>query len=343
MITQRHIAETLGLSQGAVSLALRGHASVSKDTIRKVRSAARKLGYRPDPLISALMAQRQGRGERRFQAKIAFLTAFAERDEWRRSHYAAGCFVGARDAAAARGYLCEPVWLHEPKIRGRRLSQILWTQNVQGLILAPLPVENPPVDLEWERFAAVSLDFSMANPVLHRVVDDHAFGMERVLREVARRRYRRPGLVIRASQDVRTHHSRLGVFLVQRRLNSEWADVPPLILPEDRFDARLFTQWVKREKPDVVLTEEAEVMPTVAALGVRVPRELGIAFFHTERPGVRLSGLEVDSRQVGRMAASILMRLIETNERGEPVVPTTSLVNSFTWHHGRTLRPPVDC
>ena len=342
MITQRQIAEDLGLSQGAVSLALRGHPSVAKETVRRVRSAARRLGYRPDPLISALMAQRQGRAERRFQAKIAFLTAFAEREEWRRSHYVSGCFAGARDAAAARGYLCEPVWLHEPRIRGRRLSQILWTQNVQGLILAPLPVENPPVDLEWDRFAAVSLDFSMADPVLHRVVDDHAFGMERVLREVARRRYQRPGLVIRASQDVRTHHSRLGVFLVQRRLHDEWASVPPLILPHDRFEPRLFTQWLKREQPDVVLTEEAEVMPTVASLGLRVPRDLGIAFFHTESPGARLSGLEVNSRQVGRMAASILMRLIETNERGAPAVPTTSLVNSFAWHQGRTLRRPME-
>jgi len=43
------------------------------------------------------------------------------------------------------------------------------------------------------------------------------------------------------------------------------------------------------------------------------------------------------------MAASILMRMIETNERGTPRVPTTTLVESFTWHQGRTLRsPPVD-
>jgi hypothetical protein len=39
------------------------------------------------------------------------------------------------------------------------------------------------------------------------------------------------------------------------------------------------------------------------------------------------------------MAATVLMRMIETNERGTPRVPTTTLVESFTWHQGRTLRP----
>jgi LacI family transcriptional regulator len=338
MVTQRELARAAGLSQTAVSLALRNSSTVSRATIRRVQQVARRLGYRPDPMISALMSRRQSRTTTRLRAKIAFITAFPERDEWRRSQYAAGCYAGVQAACSARGYLAEPIWLWEPLIHGRRLSQILWTQNVQGVVIAPLPVDNPPIALEWERFAAVSLDYSMADPVLHRVVDDHAFGMERVLDETARRDYRRPGLVIRASQDVRTHHSRLGVFLVQRRLHPEWDEIQPLILPEDRWDAGLFAAWLKRERPDVVLTEETAVMKAVSAIGLRIPRDLGIAFFHKEQPARQLSGLHVNSHEVGSIAAGILMRLVETNERGSPRVPTTTLVNSFLWHPGRTLR-----
>jgi LacI family transcriptional regulator len=338
MVTQREIARAANLSQAAVSLALRNSSTVSRATIRRVQGVARRLGYRPDPLISALMSQRQSGSATKLRAKLAFITAFPERDEWRRSHYAAGCFAGVQAACSARGYLAEPIWLFEPLIHGRRLSQILWTQNFQGLVIAPLPVDTPRIELEWERFAAVSLDYSMADPVLHRVVDDHTFGIERVLEETTRRGYRRPGLVLRASQDVRTHHSRLGVFLVQRRLHPEWPEIPPLIFPEDRWNSALFGAWLKRERPDVVLTEETEVMATVADLGLKVPRDLGIAFFHKEQPARRLSGLQVDSHEVGTTAANILMRLVETNERGAPRVPTTTLVNSFSWHNGRTLR-----
>ena len=341
MVNQQDIARSVGLSQTTVSMALRKHPGIPGKTAQQVRAAARRLGYRPDPLISALMAQRQKGTKKSFHAKIAFFTAYSARNGWRDSAYVAGCFAGAKRAALSRGYVCEPIWLHEPGLDAAHLSRMLWTQYFQGLLFAPLPVDHPTIEIDWPKFAAVSLDYSLAKPVLNRVVDDHAYGIERVLEEISRRGYRRPGLVLRASQDVRTHHSRLGVFLVHRRLRSDWADVPPLILPEDRWDADLFAKWVKRERPDVVLTEEFELPPVARALGLRVPRDLGIAFFHKEHPARTLSGLQINSEQVGATAANILIRMIETNERGEAAVPTTTLVQSFIWHDGRTLRRPV--
>lgn len=322
----------------AVSLALRHHPTVSASTIHRVDKIARELGYRPNPLVSALMAQRNRPKESAFQAKIAFLTAFPERDEWRLSAYAAGCYRGAQAAALTRGYVCEPIWLREPGMSASRLSKILWTQGFQGLLVGPLPVNSLKLELEWTRFAAISLDYSIADPVLHRVVDDHAVGIERVLGEILRRGYGRPGLVLRASQDVRTHHGRLGAFMVHRSLQPKWAHVPPLILPEDRWNTEIFSEWLVRERPDVVLTEEMQLPAAVAALGLKVPRDLGIAFFHKDRPARHLSGLQVNSEQVGRIATNVLMRMIETNERGAATVPATTLLSSFTWDAGRTLR-----
>jgi LacI family transcriptional regulator len=89
MVTQQDIARHLGISQTTVSFALRGHPAVGAATVRQVREAARKLGYRPDPLISALMAQRRSRNEVPLRAKIAFLTPFPTRGECP-SNYAAG-------------------------------------------------------------------------------------------------------------------------------------------------------------------------------------------------------------------------------------------------------------
>jgi len=341
MPNQQHIAQVTGLSQTAVSLALRNSPEVSPATIKLVRAAAKRIGYRPDPLVSALMAQRQRRGPGTFRAKIAFVHAFPRRDDWRDYAYAGGCFRGAQATAQHRGYLCEPFWLRELGVTAQRLSQILWTQNVQGLLFAPLPVDFPLLEIDWKKFAALSLDYSLLRPVLNRVVDDHAFGIERVLVEVARRGYRRPGLVLRASQDVRTHHIRLGVFIVNCGLHADWQLVPPLILPEDRWDAALYAEWVQRERPDVVLTEEVELPAATRALGLRVPRDLGIAFFHKENLKRSISGLQIDAEKVGATAANILIRMIETNERGEATVPTTTLVQSFTWNDGSTLRRPL--
>jgi len=320
-------------------MALRRSPSVSAATVRHVQAVARRLGYRPDPLISALMAQRHRRKKVEFRAKIAFFSAYPRRDAWRESAYAAGCFRGAQRAALERGYTCEPIWLREAGMTPQRLSRVLWTQNFQGILVAPLPVDFPPQEIEWRKFAALSLDYSLHKPVLNRVVDDHAFGIERVLDEINRRGYSRPGLVLRASQDVRTHHIRLGVFLVHRENQPRWREVRPLILPEDRWDEQLFTDWVRQERPDVVLTEEVEVPQVVRRLGYRVPLDLGIAFFHKEQPVRKLSGLQINADHIGATATGILIRMIETNERGEVVIPTTTLVQSYAWHNGQTLRP----
>jgi DNA-binding LacI/PurR family transcriptional regulator len=72
-----------------------------------------------------------------------------------------------------------------------------------------------------------------------------------------------------------------------------------------------------------------------------VPQDIGIAFFHKENADPKLSGLQINAREVGAIAAKILIRMVETNERGEAQVATTTLVQSFSWHHGRTLRPVV--
>jgi LacI family transcriptional regulator len=100
MVTQQDVARETGLSQTAVSLALRNRPDIPAATIRRVRAAARRLGYRPDPLISAPMARRQRRRKGSFRAKVAFLTGFVRREKWRPSACASGSFDGARRAAA---------------------------------------------------------------------------------------------------------------------------------------------------------------------------------------------------------------------------------------------------
>ncbi len=59
-ITQRDIARHLGVHVSKVSLALRRHSSIPADTRERVEKAARDLGYRQDPALTALMAFRRG-------------------------------------------------------------------------------------------------------------------------------------------------------------------------------------------------------------------------------------------------------------------------------------------
>lgn len=133
---------------------------------------------------------------------------------------------------------------------------------------------------------------------------------------------------------------RHGAYLSLIHLNPAWQAVPPLILAGDSWSEEAFRAWVKRERPDVVLTEEQAVNASLAALRSQIPQDLGLIFYHKPHPLPRLTGLEVDYQHVGVITAQVLMRLIETNERGPAKVPTTTLVKSFVWHPGQTVRRP---
>ena len=57
-VTLRDLAKKLGVSHTTVSLALREHHSITPARRQEVKRLAEKLGYRPDPFLSALSAYR---------------------------------------------------------------------------------------------------------------------------------------------------------------------------------------------------------------------------------------------------------------------------------------------
>ncbi len=60
MVTQEQIARKLGVSRQLVTFALAGYPQVSKESRERILTAARKMGYRPNPHARALRRQRTG-------------------------------------------------------------------------------------------------------------------------------------------------------------------------------------------------------------------------------------------------------------------------------------------
>jgi DNA-binding LacI/PurR family transcriptional regulator len=60
MVTQKEIAEKLGISRQLVTLALAGYPQVSEKSRKRIAAAARKMGYSPNPHARALKQGRTG-------------------------------------------------------------------------------------------------------------------------------------------------------------------------------------------------------------------------------------------------------------------------------------------
>ena len=137
--TVRQLAELAGVSRTTVSLALRNHPSISLPTRERIRVLADTHGYVLDPLYARLMGQLRVRRADRPTEKLAFLTSWPERDEWYQKAYNdRNYYKGACERAAKLGYEIEVFWAKEPGMTARRLSKILHTRSIRGVIILPL-------------------------------------------------------------------------------------------------------------------------------------------------------------------------------------------------------------
>src|SRR5262245_11457734 len=193
--TLKGIAARAGVSAMTVSLALRNHPKIPASTRERIQTIARELGYRPNPMVHALMAEVRARRPMRSATTLAFVTAFPTRDGWRRGSYIyVEYHAGAVERARQLGYAIEEVWAKEPGMTGRRLTQVLETRSIRGLLIAPLPQSRGHLSLDWSKFAAATFGSSLYKPELHRATVDHFGAITMALRKLRKLGYRRIGM-----------------------------------------------------------------------------------------------------------------------------------------------------
>lgn len=152
-------------------------------TRERVKAVAKQLGYRPDPVLAALMAYRNDRRIQRYQATLAWVTNYPTRDSWQayeRNDY----FRGATARANELGYVIDEFWLKEPELTPRRATQILFNRNIQGLLFIPQPRSRAHLNLDWSKFSAISFGRTLASPRLHNVDNDHYSSIAILMRQL---------------------------------------------------------------------------------------------------------------------------------------------------------------
>jgi LacI family transcriptional regulator len=338
-LTQRDLAKLAGVSAMTISLALRNHPSISRETKQRVQELARQHRYRPDPALAALNAYRVNRAAPRFHGTLAWLTAFSTANAWRGMVQAEGYFIGARRRAEKLGYQIEDVWAAEPGLTAPRLTQILASRGIRGLIVAPLPQAHGEIKLDWAQFSSVALGYSLVRPQLHVVMNHQFRNMKHLVHELAGLGYRRIGLALPSVKDERVDHNYLsGYWIAQQGLPAEAKRLPPLLA--EVFDQPTFLSWYRKQLPDAVIVSASDATTVIAWLeqaGVAVPRHVGVAVASVPYGDRRISGIDENVEAVGAMAVDTIVGMIYRNETGIPALPWR-ILSEGTWRLGRTVR-----
>lgn len=338
----RKIAEKAGVTRMAVSLALRGRPGVSPKTRQHILSIAKTLGYTPDPEIAKLLSRIRSRVPPESRSCLALLTSGSTPQEWKRYVTERKYVEGSIERARQYGYRVEEFWINEPGLTPSRLSNILWNRGIEGVIIAPLQGRlsrhhGRSIELDFSMFSLVEISETVAWPDLDRAMHDQYTSTLKCLEELHKLNYRRIGLVLDEALDVRVNGRWTAAFLRHRSLEGGKNYPPPLILAAP--DHATFRRWLKRHRPDVIISLDHFADAMIKASGLKIPRDIGYVSLDLEGDSLRqpdLSGIDQNSRLVGAAAVDLLVGSIHRGHVGIPDHPVRIEVEG-TWLLGKTV------
>jgi LacI family transcriptional regulator/LacI family fructose operon transcriptional repressor len=326
------VARAAGVHQTTVSRALRNDPRLPQGTRRRLQRLAEKLGYRPHPLVSALIALRRTRHPPRLDLTIAFVARSALGESGQQH------FDGARVMAEQLGYRVELFVLGTGNLTEKRLSSVLLARNIRGVIIAALPEAQGQFELEWERFCTVVIEYTFVTPAFDRVVHDSYDGMRMILRECRRREIRRVGLALTRVAHERTQRLNGAAYWMEQKSDRFFAAIPPLVLVA--WDADVFHAWQRRHRLEAVVTSNAflpQLKAWCAHHRLRPGRDLQIINVNAN-PHDPVSGVFQNHVAIGATAARMIVEKIVRNDTGIPTPRHTTLTPG-TWFEGATLSP----
>lgn len=336
------VARAAGVHRTTVSLALRGSPKLPAETRERVRAIAEKMGYRPNPLVQALMSSRAGRRPRAegFAAELAYVSKQPMPPEWEKARTAyAQIFRGAREQAARRGYRLSYWWRDEPGMTERRFARILEARGIRGALVAPHREAGNRLDMSWRRLSVVEIGYNLAGPDFHRVAHDYFHGMKLALARTREAGARRIALVLPRQLDEKVHHLWRAAFVDEQRMWPRGERIAPWIVSEAEAagPAAVFREWFAAHRPEVIVGPTPTFVEAAArAAGVRIPGDAGFVNLSCHARDGRYSGVFQNWARMGETAVDLLVGMMHRGECGVPELAHSTLLSGL-WAPGRTL------
>jgi LacI family transcriptional regulator len=315
---------------------LANHPSITVKTKKRVQAAAKKLGYRPDPLISSLTAQIRRSRISRTVSTLGYITSYPlqleEHNHWTEFYH------GAREHAHELGYNLDIIWRREPGMTIRKFNRILRARGIRGVIITPLPDALGHIAMDFSRLAAATVGYPLAKPHIHHCSGWHLQFMALALRKVVRKGYRRIGYTIFPDGDRFASFSFSSRFLLYQSTIPAKQRVPLLIHPQEKRAPTIqeFHSWYEKYRPEVILCAGYVVEGWMAQLGLKAPKDVAYANLSLIDKGGAVSGIFERTRKVGACAVDLVVGQIQQNILGVPDIPKSIYIEG-EWVEGKTL------
>jgi len=196
VVALRDVAREAGVSVSTASLALAGKAGVSEKTREQVRQTAERMGYKPHPYVSSLMAQVGRRRRARAKVNLAWLHHghHSLEEDFNLPWGSRSLFEVALARSSELGYdSLEPYWIGDPRCPLKQLRRILFSRNIRGAIVYGGALKTPKLH-ELSDVALVKVTTPFVDSVNHHIHADMYRGVILTCTRLWKLGYRRIGL-----------------------------------------------------------------------------------------------------------------------------------------------------
>ena len=334
----RSLAKKAGVSTATVSMSLRNHPRIRPEVRARIQRLASREGYTGNPLVANLLAQLRLSRTATYQSTLGMLY-FGEIPKYLKdSHTFRDWVAGCEMRAKSLGYGIDHFYLNDPGVTPKRLAKILDARNIRGLIVFGLfegSVIPKEFDLLWKHHAATVIGTHSVRPPLSWVSNDQFSTAAYAVEELFRLGYRHPALCINADIDARVENRFSGGFHAALGKWGLSSSIP--VFGIDANAMKRFESWVKKHRPDVILTIHPGIKKWVESFGLRVPRDIGLVNLDNVLDEDGWAGMLQNNQSIGSAAVDVVVGQIHRNEMGIPPFQKCVLVSS-TWTGGKTIR-----
>lgn len=295
-----------------------------------------RMGYRPNPLATGLGQQRRHAYKHPISAEIAWINYWVNPKELYSYHEFDLYWKGAYQAAEQCGYRLEEFRCHN-RLSPFQLEKVLLARNILGILIPPHRAPYIPSDwdeVDWGQFSVVRFGYSVAHPPADVVTGNQWNSGLLAFESIRQRGYQRIGFVTGLAK---ANCFKAG-FLTKQMEGAAKHRVPALILPtlkDYSMDSAPLVPWLKKYRPDAILTDVAGLKKMLVKAGCRIPQDIGLATTSV-LDGNADAGIYQNSKDMGRAAVELLISHINHNYRGIPEICRELLIEG-KWVNGLTL------
>ncbi|MDX2185969.1 MAG: LacI family DNA-binding transcriptional regulator [Opitutaceae bacterium] len=321
----RLIAERVGCTRSTVSYALRDHPTISVSLREKIKEVARDLGWVPDAELQRQMALVRTTNTRKDLPNIAIVINRA-RVEFERLPTLGRHLEGAVRRAHELGFGTDLFSLSDEPLTEKRLEEIMHARGIKGVVLVDVDVTQDEKLLRVaEEFATVTVGVIPAKRVVHTVTADYMALGRRMMIELQKLGYRRPGVIIPRGVESLVQwsftgglHAGLGLCSTLEFIPFFYTKKPTIYVSQTEVQA--LNAWIDKHRPDCLVTLDTITVSSVARMrGGDMPRSLFSLDYHLDEGAV--GGIDQNSLDTGVAGVDMVVSLLDRGQLGLPHIP----------------------